>query len=48
MKAAIFDMDGTLISSMEKWGEACVSPLIKRNISYPEDIVNIITPLGKL
>ena len=27
MKAAIFDMDGTLISSMEKWGEACVSPL---------------------
>ena len=46
MKAAIFDMDGTLISSMEKWCEACVSPLIKRNISYPEDIVNIITPLG--
>lgn len=46
MKAAIFDMDGTLINSMEKWGEACISPLVKRNISYPKDIINIITPLG--
>lgn len=46
MKAAIFDMDGTLIDSMAKWEESCIAPLIKRNISYPEDILNIITPLG--
>ena len=46
MKAAIFDMDGTLIDSMGTWGEICTMPLDKYNISYPDDILNIVTPMG--
>lgn len=45
MKAAIFDMDGTLLDSMTTWSEACIAPLIKNNIKYPENIMDIITPL---
>lgn len=46
MKAAIFDMDGTLVDSMERWANCCVAPLDAMNIPYPDDLLNIITPMG--
>ncbi|MBQ8525264.1 MAG: HAD family phosphatase [Clostridia bacterium] len=42
----IFDMDGTLIDSMPAYCGAMLRFLENHNISYPEDIVKIITPLG--
>lgn len=45
MKSAIFDMDGTLLDSMTTWSKACITPLIKNKIKYPENIMDIITPL---
>ena len=45
-KAYVFDMDGVLIDSMGYFGQAMLDILIEDGISYPDDIVNIITPLG--
>ncbi len=42
----IFDMDGTLIDSMDAYGGAMVRFLDDNKIEYPSDIVKIITPLG--
>ncbi|MBQ2942740.1 MAG: HAD family phosphatase [Clostridia bacterium] len=42
----IFDMDGTLIDSMDAFGGAMIRFLEDNNIEYPSDIVKIITPLG--
>ncbi|MDO5478405.1 MAG: HAD family phosphatase [Clostridia bacterium] len=42
----IFDMDGTLIDSMDAFGGAMIKFLEDNNIEYPSDIVKIITPLG--
>ena len=42
----IFDMDGTLIDSMDAFGGAMIRFLEDNNIPYPSDIVKIITPLG--
>ena len=42
----IFDMDGTLIDSMDAFGGAMIKFLEDNNIEYPYDIVKIITPRG--
>ncbi len=42
----LFDFDGTLVDSMPHWAACMVGVLDDHNIPYPEDIVNIITPLG--
>lgn len=45
-KAAIFDLDGTLLDSMGVWKEIDVAFLEKRGISLPDDYVKMITSLG--
>lgn len=46
--AYIFDFDGTLVDSMPCWSAKMLNVLEKNNISYPRDIIKIITPLGDL
>ncbi len=46
MKGAIFDMDGTLVDSMHYCGEAFINKMDEENLPYPEDVLNIITPMG--
>ncbi len=46
MKKLIFDFDGTLVDSMWVWGGAIITALDKHKIEYPENIVQILTPLG--
>ncbi len=45
-KAYIFDMDGTLIDSVYALEKATKSFLEGKGIVYPDNIVEIITPLG--
>ncbi len=45
-KAYIFDMDGTLIDSVYSLDRSVKTSLDTQNIKYPENIVEIITPLG--
>lgn len=42
----IFDMDGTLIDSMPSYGGAVIKYLEINHISYPEDTLKTVTPLG--
>ena len=42
----LFDFDGTLVDSMPYWSASMVGELDDHEVSYPENIVNIITPLG--
>ncbi len=46
MKKLIFDFDGTLVDSMKQWAGKMISVLEQNNISYPDNIIKIITPLG--
>ena len=46
MSTYIFDFDGTLGDSMPYFSEGVLTALKQNNISYPEDIIKIITPLG--
>lgn len=46
IKAAIFDMDGTLIDSMWVWHDIDVSYLKKRNIALPENLRQEISSLS--
>lgn len=46
MKGAIFDMDGTLVDSMEYWGKNFIKKLDDEHLSYPDNVINIITPMG--
>ena len=39
-KAAIFDMDGTILDSMYIWHHLAESYLIKKNIPIPEDLAD--------
>lgn len=47
-KAYIFDLDGTLMDSMGYFAEGMVSILKEDGISYPDDIINRVTPMGTL
>ena len=45
-KYCVFDLDGTLIDSMGEWAQTMIDILDEENISYPDDIIATITPLG--
>ena len=45
-KVYLFDMDGTLIDSMPYFSRAILGMLEEEKLSYPPDIVKILTPLG--
>ncbi len=45
-KIYLFDLDGTLANSMPTAVQIVLSFLDERGISYPDDIVQILTPLG--
>lgn len=47
-KNHIFDLDGTLADSMGDWAETMIGMLREAEVEYPDDIINIITPLGDL
>ena len=46
MNTYLFDFDGTLVDSMPTYISAMLRILDENNISYGDDIVKIITPLG--
>lgn len=47
IKAAIFDLDGTLVDSMSRFTAGLFSILDDNGIEYdPKEMINIITPLG--
>ena len=48
MKTYLFDFDGTLVDSMPTYVSAMLKILDEYGISYDEDIIKIITPLGTL
>ncbi len=45
-KAAIFDLDGTLLDSMGVWEKVDYDFLAKRNLTVPEQYVKTITPMS--
>ena len=45
-KAYLFDFDGTLVDSMPTWSEKVLGVLRACEISYPDGILKILTPLG--
>lgn len=45
-KAAIFDLDGTLLDSMGIWAQIDADFLQKRGLSIPDDYIRAVTPLG--
>ena len=45
-KIYVFDFDGTLVDSMPTWAETMIEILDSVGASYPDDIINILTPLG--
>ena len=46
-KAAIFDLDGTLVDSMSRFSAGLLSILDERGIEYDfDEMVSILTPLG--
>lgn len=46
MKDLVFDFDGTLVDSMPTWGGKMLRILKEEGVSYPENIIEIIVPLG--
>lgn len=45
-KVHIFDLDGTLIDSMTHYPRAMLRVLNEEGVAYPDNVINIITPLG--
>ena len=48
IKGMIFDLDGTLISSMDVWAQIDVEFLGRRGLAVPPDYLQAITPMGFL
>ena len=48
MKDLVFDFDGTLVDSMPTWGGKMLRILDEAGAKYPENIIELITPLGDL
>ena len=46
MNTFLFDFDGTLVDSMPTFISAMLRVLDENNISYGDDVIKIITPLG--
>lgn len=46
IKAYVFDFDGTMADSMPVWSKAMMSVVEKSGVAYPENIIEILTPLG--
>ncbi len=46
MKYHIFDLDGTLVDSMPNWQKMMLSILDEMNVTYPDDVIRTITPMG--
>lgn len=46
IKGAIFDLDGTLLDSMNVWERIDIDFLAKRGLAVPEDYIEAVTPLG--
>ncbi len=46
MEKLIFDMDGTLADSMGAWSQTLFEILHSTKVSYPDNIGDIITPMG--
>lgn len=44
----IFDFDGTLVDSMPSWAGKMLNILNRCQVSYPADLIKLITPLGDL
>lgn len=46
MKVVVFDLDGTVLDSMSMWGSLAVELLEGHNIDFPENIFEILVPMG--
>lgn len=46
MAQYLFDFDGTLVDSMPTYGGVMLRILQENHVTYPENIIKIITPLG--
>lgn len=46
IQGAIFDFDGTLMDSMTAWSDKLLHLLQAHHVSYPPDIIRILTPMG--
>lgn len=46
MRTYLFDFDGTLVDSMPSFVSTMLRILDENGISYGEDIIKTITPLG--
>ncbi len=48
IKTHIFDLDGTIADSMGAWADAMLRVLNDSGVKYPENVIEIITPLGSV
>ncbi len=46
MKKLVFDFDGTLVDSMPAFSDTMLTVLKNNNVEYPDNVIEIITPLG--
>lgn len=46
MDTFLFDFDGVLVDSMTMWADTIIKLLNENNVKYPENLIEIITPLG--
>lgn len=47
-KVYMFDLDGTLVDSMGAWAQTMLRVLEADHVSYPDDIINTVTPMGNI